>query len=191
MSLAPSNMVAEEVNGGTPTFPNLARRIRMYAPQPVELGSRDRGSDEILVPEAAQIVTEITEAVRAELMAAGIPGKMDKAGNIGCFDISMGNPDHVKGEVPTGLVGFFNHWKFERRWYYYAAEGAGIPPEFAVPFDKEWGKEARVDGDCACRGAEFWGEGFAISSYHIDTPRALKAFIGMLAQVYRPRQKDE
>jgi hypothetical protein len=175
MSLAPSNMVAEEVNGGEKTFPNLARRIK--------------GHSDDLLPGAAETIREITELVRAELVAAGVPGKMDKEGNIGCFDLPL-RPSSITGEVPTALVGFFNHWKFERRWYYYAAEGAGIPPEFAVPFDKEWGREARVNGDCACRGAEFWGEGFAISSYHIDTPRALKAFIELLAKVHTPRQED-
>lgn len=175
MSLAPSNMVAEETNGGTKVFPNLAHRIKNY-------------SDELL-PEAGRIVKETTDVIRAELVAAGIPGEMDKDGRVGCYDPQW--PLKVMiGEVPTMLVGFFNKWKFERRWYYYAAEGAGIPPEFAVPFDKEWGKEVRVDGDCACRGAEFWGEGFAISSYHIDTPRGLKAFIELLAKIYAPSRED-
>jgi hypothetical protein len=83
-------------------------------------------------------------------------------------------------KVPTKLVGFIHRWKFERAWYYYRASGEGIPPEFAIPFDKDWGKEVRVNGDCACRGAEFWGEGFAIGEYHIDTQRGLNAFVQLL-----------
>jgi hypothetical protein len=182
-------MIAEETNGGVKVFPNLARQIRTYARMPAELGEKSSGMGEVLVPGAAEIVKDITQIVRAELVAAGIPGEMDKEGRIGCYDLALGGLDWVKGEVPTGLVGFFNKWKFERRWYYYAAEGAGIPPEFAVPFDKEWGKEARVNGDCACRGAEFWGEGFAISNYHIDTPQGLKAFVELLAKIYAPRRE--
>lgn len=59
--------------------------------------------------------------------------------------------------------------------------------QFAIPFDKEWGKQVRVNGDCACRGAEFWGEGFSIGSYHIDTPEGLRAFIQLLGKIHKPR----
>jgi hypothetical protein len=121
---------------------------------------------------------------------------MDGTGNQGIYDLSLGKIQFLKlrngayPEVPSGLKGFFNKWKFSRSWYYYVAEGPGIPPEFAVPFDKEWGKEVRVDGDCACRGAEFWGDGFAIGMYHVDTPGGLKAFIELLKKVYRPREQE-
>ena len=37
-------------------------------------------------------------------------------------------------EVPTNVWGFWHHWKFERAWYYYRAEGAGIPPDAAEQF---------------------------------------------------------
>lgn len=91
-------------------------------------------------------------------------------------------------EVPTSVIGFAHRWKFERRWYYYSAEGPGIPPEFAVPFDKEWGKQVRAEGDGACRGAVHHGQGFGIGMYHIDTQAGLNAFIALLKKIHRPRK---
>jgi len=96
-----------------------------------------------------------------------------------------------EGEVPTKLFVHGYRWSFERAWYYWRAKGLGIPPEFAVPFDKVWGKQVRVDGDCACRGAEFWGEGFAIGSYHIDTQEGLNAFVQLLASIHKSRKEKE
>jgi hypothetical protein len=177
-SLAPSNLIATEINGGEDVFPNLARETKVYS------------NDEhkyVLVPNYKDIREEIDRQVYAELAAAGIPKMDGYAGSLGAADMSFGDKIEVKGEVPTGIVGFAYRWKFERAWYYYRAEGEGIPPEFAIPFDKQWGRECRVHGDCACRGAEYWGEGFAIGSYHIDTPRALKAFVEMLKGIHKPR----
>jgi hypothetical protein len=89
-------------------------------------------------------------------------------------------------EVPAAIIAGVHRWTFTRAWYYWIATGPGIPPEHAIPFDKEWGKEVRVDGDCACRGAEFWGEGFGVGMYHIDTQEGLNAFVQLLAKVRKP-----
>jgi len=188
MGLFPSNMIAEEVNGGVKVFANVARRIARDNPEyPYK---------SILLPEAPQIVQEVKDIIIAELVEAGIPHKMNGEGVCGMFDMSFDDVESLRmsngyfPEVPSKLIGFYNKWKFERRWYYYVAEGAGIPPEFAIPFDKEWGRQVRVHGDCGCRGAEFWGEGFGIDMYHIDTPAGLKAFIGLLDKVYKPHPRE-
>lgn len=185
-SLSPSNMIAEEINGGRKTFPNLARRITDY-------------NKAVIIPDVVEVLAEVDRQVLSELTEAGMP-KFNGSGNVGSFDMSFGEPSSTSGrlapngfykEVPTAFLGFFLGWKFERAWYYYRADGPGIPPEFAIPFDKEWGKEVRVDGDCACRGAEFWGQGFGIGSYHIDTQQGLNAFTAMLRKIYKERPKEE
>jgi hypothetical protein len=153
------------------TFPNLARHLTVW-----------NGKLDILIDNAQDVANEVTSIVTAELTSAGIKP----------FDLSFGKLENVRREggrfpeVPTGIMGFLNYWKFKRAWYYYVAEGAGIPPEFAVPFDKQWGKEVRADGDCGCRGVEFWGEGFAISLYHINTLEGLQAFADMLKTILKP-----
>ena len=138
------------------------------------------------------VFKEVDDAVRAELAKAGLPahklGEADSGAILmpDCFR-ECGNGYYK--EVPTAVIGFWKQWKFERSWYYYRAEGPGIPPKFAVPFDREWGRQVRVKGDCACRGAEFWGEGFAIDGYHIDTQEGLNAFVRLLNKVHKPRNE--
>src|ERR1035437_1869229 len=160
-------------------FPNLARHIKVWD-----------GSKDVPVPDVEAIFAEVDAQIYKELGAVGIE-KFNGDGNHGVFDHSLGGKLGRNGEVPTGLIGYGYKWKFERAWYYWRASGAGIPPEFAIPFDKEWGKEVRVNGDCVCRGAEFWGEGFGIDSYHIDTPRGLAAFIQLLKTVYKPHPREK
>lgn len=104
-----------------------------------------------------------TQEARSELEFAGIevlelPGEMT-----------------TRGEVTIKVIGSLYAWKFERAWYYWIVNGPGLPLEYAVPLDEEWGKQARVDGDCACRGAAFWGKGQPITMYHVDTKEGLKA----------------
>jgi hypothetical protein len=189
MSLCPSNAIAEQVNGGQKVFANVARRICRDNPE--------YPYNAILLPEAQSIADEVDAIIRQELIDAGIPAKVTADGNAGIMDMSFGKLENVRlangyfPEVPSKLVGFIHRWKFERSWYYYRAEGSGIPPEFAIEFDKKWGREVRVNGDCACRGAAFWGDGFAIDSYHIDTPGGLKAFIELLATIHKPHPREE
>ena len=91
-------------------------------------------------------------------------------------------------EVPTNIFGFWKHWKFERSWYYYRADGAGIPPDLAEEFHKTWGRQVRVSGHCGCPSPLEWYEGFAVDSYHIDTQEGLNAFVALLNQIHKPRK---
>jgi hypothetical protein len=116
---------------------------------------------------------DVQEIIVRELDEAGITERM-----------RLNNSSHP--EVPSGILCGIHCWSFTRNWYYWVASGPGIPPEHAIPFDKEWGREVRADGDCACRGAEFWGRGFGIGSYHIDTQEGLNAFVQLLARVHKP-----
>jgi hypothetical protein len=109
-----------------------------------------------------------TKETREELKSAGIevvelPGEMK-----------------TRGEVEVKVVGHIGAWKFERAWYYWVVNGPGLPLEYAVPLDHEWGKQVRADGDCACRGAAFWGKGQPISMYHVDTQEGLKALADVI-----------
>ena len=81
----------------------------------------------------------------------------------------------TSGEVKIKVAGNIDRWGFHRAWYYWVVKGPGLALEYAVPLDEKWGKEARVDGDCACRGAAFWGKGQSINLYHVDTKEGLKA----------------
>lgn len=92
---------------------------------------------------------------------------------------------HIRttGEVPTELTAISHGWKFERRWYYYAAEGPGISPEKAEAFHAEWGTQVRVEGHCGCPSPLEYCHGFAVSSYHIDTQEGLNAFVKLLEKI--------
>jgi hypothetical protein len=181
-------MVAEEVNGGTATFPNLARHI----------SNRDwENHKDILVPDAQAIVDEVTSIVLEEFVAAGIPREMQREEGRrerGPFQMYK-DVEHLRiqnggfPEVPTSLVAFYNGWTFERAWYYYRAKGDGIPPDIAEEFHQTWGRQVRVEGHCGCPSPLEWCQGFAVGSYHIDTPAGLKAFIGLLDRVYKPQKR--
>lgn len=185
MSLFPSNMVAE-AETGVATFPNLARRISQPGPPPKY--------EEVLIPDAKNIFNYINDTIVGELVAAGFPAIIERTEgrrergpfmlhhkvesirmNNGCFP-----------EVPTSIVGLYNGWTFERAWYYYRAKGDGIPPEIAQEFHQTWGKQVRVEGHCGCPSPLEWCKGFAVGSYHIDTPAGLKAFVQLLDKVYKP-----
>jgi hypothetical protein len=116
---------------------------------------------------------DVEEIITKELDEAGITDRM-----------KLSRSDHP--EVPSGILCGVYGWSFHRNWYYWVAKGPGIPPEHAIPFDQEWGTEVRADGDCACRGAAFWGRGFGVGMYHIDTQEGLNAFVQLLARVHKP-----
>lgn len=86
-------------------------------------------------------------------------------------------------EVDTVVIGSHLGWSFERSWYYWIAQGPGIPYEFAKELDNQYGGEARVSG-CAGGQAPEDFKGFAIGSYHIDTPEGLLAFRETLDKVH-------
>lgn len=149
-------------------FPNLARHICERYPA---------AEKPAMLPDAEETARLVNEQITAELVAAGIPDVRE--GDRGILDRSFGKlemlrlPNGYFPEVPSGLTGYIHRWTFERAWRYYVAKGPGIPPAEADEFDREWGSEARADGDCACRGAAFWSEGFGTGVYHIDTAEGL------------------
>jgi hypothetical protein len=180
-------MMSEEISG-VQTFPNLARRISSEGPPPKYAA--------ILLPEAQAIFEEVNATIRAELVAAGFPAKLDheKRPEQGPFEMYH-DLEHIRlsngsfPEVPTTLVAFYNGWTFERAWYYYRAKGDGIPPDIAEEFHQTWGRQVRVEGHCGCPSPLEYCHGFAIGSYHIDTPAGLKAFTELLDRIYIPSKK--
>jgi len=115
---------------------------------------------------------EVDGQVLTELNAAGI---------------EVGGPfewHRKRGEVPTAYLGSLCGWGFTRLWYYWAAEGPGIPADRAEPFHIAWGREVRVDGHCGCPSPLEWFKGFAVGCYHIDTLDGLVAFADLLRAIY-------
>ena len=86
-----------------------------------------------------------------------------------------------QGEVKTSVRGSLpGGWSFFRAWCYWVVDGPGLPPEYSYPLDDQHGREVRANGDCAARGARFWGKGFATSNYHVDTQEGLNALAAAL-----------
>ena len=100
-----------------------------------------------------------------------------------------GIESHVKdwnkdnGEVHTKIIGTLNLWKFERAWYYWVANGPGIPPNIAEKLHKEYGKDVRVDGHCGCPSPKEWFKGFAVGHYHVDTQEGLNALTKVIQDI--------
>jgi hypothetical protein len=172
------------------SFPNLAQHIATD-------GNKENGYKQILLPNAQEIVDATTNTIIEELVAAGFPREIDREtgrSERGPFNMFK-EAEHLRlsngcfSEVPSGVVGFYNRWTFKRRWYYYAAEGDGIPPDIAEEFHKDWGRQVRVEGHCGCPSPLEWCAGFAVGSYHIDTPEGLAAFVKLLDRVYKPIEK--
>lgn len=78
-------------------------------------------------------------------------------------------------EVATAIRGGLHGWSFERAWYYWRANGPGIPIDEATDLDMRHGRVVRANGDCACRGPLFWNKGLATGSYHVDSQEGLNA----------------
>lgn len=116
-------------------------------------------------------VDTVTAICRAELEAAGIK------------PYSFGSLYH-SNEVPSKCVGGLSGWSFERAWYYWRAKGPGIPPEIAERLHATHGRDVRVEGHCGCPSPLEWAHGFAIGSYHIDTPEGLKALADTLRSIW-------
>lgn len=115
-------------------------------------------------------VEAITATCKAELEAAGITANV----------WSWFEP---RGEVPSKCVGTLSGWKFERAWYYWQASGDGIPPDIAERLHASHGRDVRVEGHCGCPSPLEWAHGFAIGSYHVDTPEGLKALADTLRSI--------
>ena len=85
-------------------------------------------------------------------------------------------------EMRTVVIGQLESWGFHRCWYYWVARGPGLPPKYANSLHETHGREVRVDGHCACPSPLEWHEGFAVGTYHVDTPAGLKALADALKQ---------
>lgn len=92
----------------------------------------------------------------------------------------------ISGEVPTMAMGEFGLWGFRRAWYYWIAEGPGLPAIVADRLHETHGRAVRVDGHCGCPSPGEWFKGFGVGLYHVDTPDGLKALVDALRTVYDP-----
>jgi hypothetical protein len=124
-------------------------------------------------PHASDEVKQfVDENVVAELTAAGIKPE-------GPAEWLRDNK-----EVPAAYIGSLCMWSFHRAWYYWIANGPGIPADRAEEFHKTWGTQCRVDGHCGCPSPLEWRHGFAVGMYHIDTQEGLNAFAQLLKSIY-------
>lgn len=92
-------------------------------------------------------------------------------------------PIRSNGEVKTNVLGGLNSWSFRRAWYYWVAEGPGIPPDIAEELHAEHGKAVRVDGHCGCPSPTEWFKGFAVGRYHVDTQDGLNALAAVIRRI--------
>ncbi len=122
-------------------------------------------------PAPAEIIAAVTATAESELAAAGIP-------------LMQMRWLSENSEVPSLVRGILSMWSFERAWYYWIAEGPGLPPEVADRLHATHGQVVRVDGHCGCPSPREWFKGFACGHYHIDTPDGLKALADELRSVY-------
>lgn len=127
--------------------------------------------------EYRHIYADLDVQILEELTAAGIPA-------VGpCEVLRKGR------EVPTAYTGEFCRWGFRRAWYYWVAEGPGIPADKAQDLWLTHGKEVRVEGHCGCPSPLEWNHGFATGMYHVDTAEGLRALAELLKSIYIPPQE--
>ena len=95
-------------------------------------------------------------------------------------------PIVLQAEVPTRIIGTLEpmRWGFRRAWYYWVADGPGIPPAYAAELHRRHGNDVRVDGHCLSPSPLEWCKGFAVGTYHVDTPEGLKALADTIKRVY-------
>lgn len=102
------------------------------------------------------------EVLARELQAAGIEAVV--------------LPVSTRSEVKTHVVGrLADQWSFTRAWYYWVAEGPGLPVELAEQLHAQHGHVVRVDGFAGgiCPRERYKGRG--VGHYHVDTVEGLKA----------------
>lgn len=92
-----------------------------------------------------------------------------------------------KSEVQTGVMGFWNGWRFTRAWYYWVCEGPGIPFEDAMKLNEKFGKEVRVDGFAGGESPRRF-HGLGVGHYHVDTLEGLKALADTIREVVQRHQ---
>jgi hypothetical protein len=89
-----------------------------------------------------------------------------------------------KNEVKTVIMGELYKWGFRRAWYYWVADGPGLPLEEAMELHEKWGNVVRVDGHCCCPSPLEWNEGFATGLYHVDSQEGLNALADMIRRIH-------
>jgi hypothetical protein len=114
------------------------------------------------------VIEEVSAIALAELEAAGI----------NAFAMSL----PCRGEVPSRVIGWLSLWQFRRAWYYWIAEGPGLPVEVAEKLHAQHGHETRVGGDCTCPSPQSY-KGFGVPLYHVDGPAGLKALAEAIKSV--------
>lgn len=188
MSLNPSNAIAARDNPGKTMFANLARGKRYHEVNPdtdrcVMCGQNrfNREKSDYCDYGWAEVCQKVDEVCLEELSKAGIG-----------HDPTDEPADWLREnrEVPFGYIGTHCRWMFRRAWYYWVAEGPGIPCDLAEEFHKEWGTQVRVDGHCGCPSPLYWFEGFSVGLYHIDTQEGLNAFAKLLSSIHKPRKEE-
>lgn len=107
---------------------------------------------------------DVDDEIAAELAGAGI--KVERLPEI----MRTRHP-----EMRTVVVGTLGPWSFQRAWYYWVAQGPGLPPEYADPLHETHGQEVRVDGHCGCPSPREWYKGFGVPLYHVDSQSGLNA----------------
>ncbi len=174
--MMPSNLQAQNAldaeKAPHKVFPNLARGSLTCVTGGSWGSCRDQRDPDLCAPceSRDRIITEVTAQAKAELDAARI--------NVHSW------PQVLSGEVPSKVVGGLSGWHFERRWYYWVAEGPGIPPDIAERLHATHGQEVRVEGHCGCPSPREWRKGFAIGSYHVDTQEGLNALADTQRSIY-------
>lgn len=126
-----------------------------------------------------QEIEAITETCKAELITAGIEPFV--------FSFVLS----TSGEVPTKCGGSLSMWSFKRAWYYWVANGPGLPVEVAEKLHATHGRQVRVDGHCGCPSPREWFKGFGVGSYHVDSPEGLKALADAILSVYDARNDPD
>ncbi|HWY36162.1 MAG TPA: hypothetical protein VNX68_16070 [Nitrosopumilaceae archaeon] len=164
MSLNPSNAIAARTNPGKTMFPNLAYGGR----NPDAYFGKDRYLESKL--------KEIDWQCASELSLAEIQAICD-------FETFRTISNGQYREVPTKILGSLHNWTFRRAWYYWAAEGPGIPPQYAMELHKTHGTQVRVAGHCGCPSPIEWYKGFAVGDYHVDTQEGLIALADTIRRI--------
>jgi hypothetical protein len=124
----------------------------------------------VLRTEHKQIETNLERSIEAELAWAGIP----------FTTLSL---PVARGRIASGVVGELHNWGFTRNWYYWMAEGPGIPVEDAIELHEKFGREVRVEGHCGCPHPLEYRGGFGVGSYHVDSYEGLKALADTINKV--------
>lgn len=124
-------------------------------------------------------------------MFGEVDTQCEKELTVACIPMERAEFLREKREVPTALLGQLDLWSFRRAWYYWVAEGPGVPADKAEEFHKSYGTQCRVNGHCGCPSPLEQNHGFGIGMYHIDTQEGLNAFAQLLKSIYIEKKGEE